>query len=389
MSVLGVSGHRWACLALSAALVGAAGSTAAGASPPVVGATAAVLMDVRTGRVLYARAPDLPWAPASTTKILTALLAMEALPDDALVPVSARAAAERSGSSIGLERGERWKAGDLLHALLMHSANDAAVALAEAVAGSVEQFSLQMNARARALGARRSNFVTPHGRYHPQHYSTAYDLAVMTRAALSVKRFGQIVRAPTWDLTRADRASRTVINTNKLLWRYAGADGVKTGWIAQSGPCLVASATRGGWQLITVVLNAPQMYVDAAALLDYGFSTFAPIVAARRGQVLVEAAVPGGVRPLRAAVPEDVIAVIRRGARISTKIHLRSHAAPVRLGEVVGTAAFISEGVEVARSPLVAAEAVPARSLWNRLLGWLDHLLGGVPTRSREGTQQP
>lgn len=346
-------------------------------APPVLSATAAVLMDARSGRVLYELAPRLRWPPASTTKMMTALLVTESLSDDTIVPVSARAAAERSGSAIGLEAGERWKVSDLLYALLMHSANDAAVALAEAVSGSVEAFAAEMNARARALGARDTHFVTPHGRYHPDHYSSAYDLALIARAAVRVKRIAEIVRTQAWGLVRGDRPARVLINTNKLLWRYAGADGVKTGWIAQSGECLVASATRGGWQLIAVVLNAPQMYADAKALLDYGFENFAPLRAAASGQIISRLPIPDGVGTLVAVVPEEVVAVVRPGASISTQVKITRTTAPIARGEVVGAAVFTSQGVEVARSPLVARDAVPVRSLWALVWRWMKDLVDG------------
>lgn len=335
---------------------------------PILGATAAVLMDARTGRILYAKAAHLRWPPASITKLMTALLVVESLPERALVPISPRATGERSGSAIGLQVGARWNVGDLLHALLMHSANDAAIALAEAVAGSVEEFTDQMNARARALGARTTQFVTPHGRFHPQHYSTAYDLALIARAVLGTKQIAEVVRTTTWDLIRPHQPRRTLINTNKLLWRYPGADGVKTGWIAESGPSLAASASRDGWQLIAVVLNTPQAYADAIALLDHGFGAFTLIRVAERGQVLTTASVSNGTKTLVASMPEEVVAVVKRGAAITSDVRLTRKTAPIARGDVVGTVAFTSDGIEVAWSMLVAQDGVPVRSLWARVV---------------------
>lgn len=371
-------------LAIVAVLSGAFGSAPAVASngapaAPAIGATAAVLMDARTGHVLYARSSQLRWPPASTTKILTALLVDEALSDDSVVAISARAAAERSGTAIGLEVGEVWTVRDLLPALLIYSANDAAVALAEAVAGSVEEFATQMNARAQALGVQTSHFVTPHGRFHPQHYSTAYDLALIARAALRSKRIAGIAAKQTWELQRPGQPPRMLINTNKFLWRYPGADGVKTGWIAESGPSLVASATRDGWQLIAVVLNAPQMETDAAALLDYGFGAFMPVQVAAEGQVMTTVAVPNGARVLNATVPDEVVAVVRRGAAVASRVLITKQAAPIRQGEVVGKVVFTSEESEVAQSPLIAVDAVPVRSIWVRLAQWVQRMLRREP----------
>lgn len=346
--------------------------------PPDVTAMAAVLMDARSGRVLYAKSPHLPWPPASTTKVMTALLAMEALPEDASVPISPRAASERSGSAIGLEAGERWKAGDLFRALLMHSANDAAVALAEAVSGSVEQFAAQMTVRARALGALHTRFITPHGRYNPGHFTTAYDLALITRAALQNKELAQIVRTPTWELIRPGQPPRLIINTNKLLWRFPGADGVKTGWIAQSGQCLVASATRNGWQLIAVLLNAPRLYADAAALFNYGFDTFAPLTVGRRGEALDSVLLPDAAWRLNVTLGDDVVIPVRDGERIASRADVTRKDLPIYRGETVGEAVFVSNGVEVVRAPLVAGNGVPVKSVWTQLFVWVRQILGSA-----------
>jgi len=348
----------------------------AAAPAPVLSASSAVLVDVQTGRMLYALSPHVRRPPASTTKMLTALLVAESLTPETVVTITERASAERSGSAFGLEAGERWTAGELMRAMLMHSANDAAVALAEAVAGSVEAFAGRMNARAGALGARDSHFVTPHGRHHPQHYSTAYDLALIGRAALAVPWIAEIVRTQTWELRRGG-TTRLVINTNSLLWRYPEADGIKTGWIAESGPCLVASATRGGWQLIAVVLNSGPMYRDAAALLNYGFGGFTRVRGVSAGDEVRTVPVPNGRRPLVAAAKEDAVVVVPKGAAVNRKVFLTKTAAPIERGEVVGTLLFTSGGVEVGRVPLVAADEVPARSLVVRLWRWLRDLAAG------------
>ncbi len=348
---------------------------AAAPSPPLLGASAAVLLDARTGRLMYALAPHERRPPASTTKMMTALLVADALTPETLVVVSPRAAAERSGSAIGLEVGERWMARDLMRALLMHSANDAAIALAEGVAGTVDAFAEQMNARASALGARNTHFLSPHGRYHPLHYSSAYDLALIARAALASPWIAEIVRSQTWPLRRGK--GRLLISTNKLLWRYPGADGVKTGWIAESGPTLVASATRGGWQLIAVVLNSQQVYADAGSLLDYGFTGFERVRAGAEGDVLRTVLVAPGRPSLRAVLAGDAVVVVRRGAAIVPRVEIGRTTAPIEAGEVVGAVAYMSEGVEVGRVPLVAAEAVPVPSALDRFRVWLRMLVGG------------
>lgn len=257
-----------------ALLVGLLLATPAHAGPTEP--TAAVVMDARTGRILYEREAHRRWPPASTTKILTAIIALERLPAGALATVSARAAAQRQGAAVGLEAGEKWPIRDLLLAMMLRSANDAAVAVAEAVSGSTERFAEEMNTRARQMGAWESRFVNPHGFEVTGHYSTAIDLALVARYALRNPDFAALARTATWDLTRPGRPTRQIVNTNRLLGRYPGADGVKTGWTAASGPSLVASATRDGRQVLVVVLNSRNVFGDAEQLLDLGFRSIRP-----------------------------------------------------------------------------------------------------------------
>ncbi|MDR5709894.1 MAG: D-alanyl-D-alanine carboxypeptidase family protein [Armatimonadota bacterium] len=339
-------------------------------APPQVEATAFVLLEERTGQILLARNPDLPRPPASTTKILTALLVLENLPLDHVVTVSDRAAAQREGSSIGLEVGERRTVRELLYALLVKSANDAAVALAEAVDGSVERFVQRMNARARALGARNTRFVNPHGLHHPAHYTTASDLARLARAALQNPVFREIVRTRMYEVPGPQGPLR-FLNGNRLLDRYPGADGVKTGWTAQSGRCLVASATRDGRRLLAVLLNAPQVFRDAARLLDYGFEEFELRVFAHRGTVVGTFRLPEGLT-VPAVAARDLVVSLPRGTRATLRVW--SHPdlrPPIEAGRTVGGAEVVVADRAVTWAPLVAGEAVrPSsrlRDLWRRL----------------------
>lgn len=338
--------------------------------PPTITATAAVLMDARTGQVLYERASHLRWPPASTTKILTAILVREHLSLDHGVPISARASAQRSGSAIGLEAGERWRVRDLLYALLLNSANDAAVALAEATSGSVEAFARLMNEKARAMGARNSHFVVPHGLYHPEHYSTAYDLALIARYALRDPVLAQIFRTQRWTVNRPGGGVQVLENRNRLLRIYPGADGVKTGWISQSGQCLVASATRDNWQLIAVILNSSDIYSDVSRLLDYGFQNFTLVKVAAKNQPLGYRFI-GGQR-IEAVSPEDVYAVLPKEERAIIRLSFREHLSlPIPAGASVGEATYLVQGKIVATVPLVAKEDVFRPSLFAKLWRWL------------------
>jgi D-alanyl-D-alanine carboxypeptidase (penicillin-binding protein 5/6) len=244
------------------------------AAPPLrLAARAAIVADAGTGRVLWARRSHRRLPVASTTKIMTALVALRALPRNALVTVPP-AATRVPLVKEGLRPRERVRAWKLFYGLLLFSGNDDAAALALATAGSRNAFVARMNAEARALGLRDSHFSTPSGVIDQDNYSSAWDLAALTRVALRDARFRAIVRrriahipwsAPTYE--------KVYVNKNPLIGTYRGADGVKTGWTTLAGHCLVASATRDGRTVIAVVLDDANAPADARRLLNLGFRT--------------------------------------------------------------------------------------------------------------------
>jgi len=241
-----------------------------------VTASVAVLMDAATGQVLYERNAHLAWPPASTTKIMTALVALGRAPLDMPITISPAVSHFRKGTAVGLPEGARIPLRDLLYALLLASGNDAALAIADGVAGSVPAFVDRMNEEAWQLGATATHFTSPHGLYDRAHYSTAYDLALITRAAMQNPSFRAIVQTRAWTFAVHGKRPRRLVNHNRLLARYPGADGVKTGYVHQSGQTLVASATHHGIRLIAVVLHSRDVYGDAARLLDFGFAHHHP-----------------------------------------------------------------------------------------------------------------
>jgi len=339
---------------------------------PRGGAGAAVLLDWQTGEVLYARNAKQRRAPASTTKVLTALIALERGDLNDLVKVSRRAA-YTEGSSMHVRPGEVYSLHDLLHGLLLRSGNDAAVAIAEHLAGSVEAFALLMNDRARALGATESHFVNPHGLSKPDHYSTAYDLAVITRAALNNPKFAEIVAQPARELTYEELERRTVLyNTNRLLGWVPGADGVKTGTTAAAGPCLIASATREGQKLISVVLHASNRWRESADLLEWGFRNFRVAQLGQQGEILRSVPVyRGKLTAVPVALKEDLKLVLPRTAQEVPPIQISlSHPeipAPIRQGDRVGSAVIaLPDGRDLVVD-LVAAASVSKAN-------WLDLL---------------
>lgn len=361
------------CLTLPAGLAHAAPETAAArfkVEPAPRGwAGAVAVLDWQTGELLYARNAHQPRDPASTTKVLTALIALERGDMDDLVKVSRRAA-RTPGSSMYIKEGEVYSLHDLLHGLLLRSGNDAAAAIAEHLSGSVEEFAKVMTQRARELGARNSRFANPHGLTHPQHVSTAYDLAVITRAALQNPTFRAIVSQPVVPITYEQLGrEQTLYNTNKLLGWLQGADGVKTGTTAAAGACLIASATREEQKLIAVVLHASNRWREAAELLEWGFRNFQVARLGRQGEVVRRIGVDRGKREyVPVALDGDLAMVVpRTGGQVPPiQLDLQERvAAPVQQGQRLGTATIsLSDGRDV-RVPLVASESIPEAT-------WLD-----------------
>jgi D-alanyl-D-alanine carboxypeptidase (penicillin-binding protein 5/6) len=254
---------------LFAAALLAAGLVRA-ADDPFPGAGEAYLVK-RDGRLLWARAADRRLAPASLSKMMTALLALESGRLDAVATVS-RAAAQAGGARLGLHAGERMRAWDLLAATVVRSANDACRALAEHLAGGATAFIRRMNARAAQLGMHDTRYADPCGHDRPEQYTTAVDLARLADALMGEPEYLRLARTPRLTLRVLDGGrSFSFANTNALLGRYEGAVGLKTGYTEQAGNCLVALAERGGVRVLVVLLNAPNRWWNAVGLLDRAF----------------------------------------------------------------------------------------------------------------------
>jgi len=232
----------------------------------------ACVMDAQTGRVLYEKNAYEPHSMASTTKIMTALLALENTSQNETVTVSSHAAGTE-GSSIYLKTGEVLPMEDLLYGLMLESGNDAAIAIAEHVGGSVEHFADMMTKRAHEIGAKNTQFKNPNGLDEDGHFTTAYDLALITRTALLNPRFVEIVSTKQKSVPVSETSiARSFYNHNKLLSLYPGCIGVKTGFTKKTGRCLVSAARRDHVTAICVTLNAPNDWNDHKVMLDYAFS---------------------------------------------------------------------------------------------------------------------
>lgn len=331
-------------------------------------------MDVESGRLLFGK-NELERLPmASTTKIMTAILAIESGKLDDLVTVSSNAVRVEP-SSIWLVAGEQMSLLHLVYGLMLRSGNDAACAIAEHLAGSVSAFAEQMNAKARELGMQHTNFANPHGLPDPNHYTTAYDLAKLSAYALRNRQFAAIVSTTRFAIHNEETGtSRVWYNKNRMLELYPGADGVKTGWTRAAGHCLVASASRAGQRLVAVVLNSPDDWGETTALLDYGFANYKPLVLVEAGQYMATAPVPKGHPAFIGILAgESFIWPIRRGEQLQLTYRLQlepSIVAPLKKGERVGYLLVSDQGAVIGRIPLVSDSPVS--------VGWWRQLLSGM-----------
>lgn len=252
---------------------------------PGISAQAAILMELSTGRVLYEKNKNLKAYPASTTKIMTALLAIENADMDERIEIPQKAVGIE-GSSIYLESGETVILRDLLFGLMLQSGNDAAMAIAEKLGAGVEDFVSMMNQRAKTIGASETNFVNPSGLYDDNHYTTVYDMALIAREAMQNPEFRKIAAARSWQSQRGPGKYSFFSNKNKVVFDYNGGSGIKIGYTKKSGRTLVASSERDNLELICVVMNAPDWFKDSYKLMDYGHANFKTIKILEGGKAL-------------------------------------------------------------------------------------------------------
>ncbi len=327
----------------------------------------AVLIEAGTGQVLFEQQAHDRLPPASVTKVMTMLLIMEAIDSgkigmDDLVTCS-EYAATMGGSQVYLEAGEQMPVSEMLKAIAVASANDACVAMAEHIAGTEEAFIKQMNERATALGMKNTIFCNTNGLPDPNHLTTAYDIALMSKELLKHEKIFAFLGIWTDSLRNGEFG---LANTNKLIRYYKGANGIKTGSTAEAGFCLSASALRNEMQLIAVVLGAPtskERFADATALLDYGFANYEIATGVDTTQVLGNIPVQKGVAAEVALLPQTAFSPLlpkgKKDAVTQVTEIPESVLAPVEQGQVLGQVRFLLEDAEIGCVPLVAAEAVP------------------------------
>ena len=335
--------------------------SAGGAAIPSVSARAAVLYIPETGDFIYEKRADDVLPMASTTKIMTALVAAERLTPDEKIEIDARAVGIE-GSSLYLTAGDSYTAKELIEGMLLASANDAAAALAIAVAGDIPAFAEMMNGRAREIGLSATHFENPHGLDGESHRTTARELALISAEAMENELLRGIFREKNAVIGEGE-GRRTLTNHNKMLRLYDGCTGVKTGFTKKSGRCLVTAAERDGLTLIGVTLSAPDDWDDHTKMLDYGFSLYEKRTVAEAGDISYTLPVIRGGEVVSITVrnTEVLSAVCKKGDGADTEKHIRLTrytAAPVRCGDVLGEAIFTSGERVIGSVKLRAAEDV-------------------------------
>ena len=351
-------------LAAVAVLAAAAPASAAAATPPprVPTAESAIVVDARDGTVMFAKRPDAERSIASTTKLMTALLALEkADPNDVFTAPAYHAQAAES--RINLREGERMTVHDLLQALLLESANDAAEDLAENISGSRQAFVEEMNARAEELGLDHTSYANPIGLDEAGNYSSARDLATLARTLLRKRRFARIVDMPSATLESGIRP-RTVRNRNDLVGQYPWVDGVKTGYTLNAGNVLVGAAARGPRaRVVSVVLGEPTEAArdaDTLTLLRWGLGQFHRVRVVDRRRALATADVEHRDETARLVPRRGVVLTVRNGQRLRRRVNAPDELeGPRAAGERVGSVTVLVDGRPVRRVALVTAAEVP------------------------------
>lgn len=336
--------------------------TYSGAEPPEISAGAAVVLDTVSGRILYEKNAHTRKAMASTTKIMTAIVAIENGNLDDRVKVSRRAASI-GGSVINLKAGEELTLKELLYGMLIKSGNDAAIAVAEHVGGSVEDFVEMMNKKAKELGLKDTAFKNPHGLDATGHYSTAYELAKITRYALKNPVFSEMAATQSIHITNRD-----LYTTNEMLSLYPGADGVKTGYTGKAGRCLVTSATKEGWRIISVVLNCPSRSARAQSskdILDFAFSNYKIYSLAKAGETGGSVNVYRGKKDKVPAIIMNDIKIpltLAEKEKLKKTVYLKKTVnAPVFEDVEVGEIQFSIDGKLIAKTGLKTGDEVPSK----------------------------
>ncbi|MCI6376233.1 MAG: D-alanyl-D-alanine carboxypeptidase [Clostridiales bacterium] len=345
-------------------------------------ARAAVLIERNTGMVLLRHNETEPLPMASTTKVMTALMALEYGRLDEVVTVG-RNAYGVPGTSIYLSLGEKITLRDLLYGLMLASGNDAAVAIAEHIGGSVDAFCQKMTQRAAEIGCENTVFVNPNGLPVQGHHTTAFDLALIAREAMRYDLFREIVSTKRASIPWEGRSYNRILNNkNRLLSDYEGATGIKTGYTKAAGRCLVFGARRNGLEVIGVVLNCGDWFNEAARLMDMGFERYECFTALSEGETVRELPITDGTQDTTYICAQgDLCAAVPRGEVPTLEYDMPDTlSAGMKLGDIVGEARLMLNGRTLASVPLVLSESLRPRDFGFEL----ERVIQGWPLLERQ-----
>lgn len=343
--------------------------------PPLLEAKAYVLRDFNSGAVLASNEPRMRVEPASLTKVMTAYLTFEAVQQGRLSLTQALPVSEKAwraeGSKMFIEPNIPVTVDELLHGLIIQSGNDAAITLAENIAGSEEQFAFLMNEKAKVLGMQHTHFMNATGLPHPEHYTTAYDLSILATAL--IKHFPQDY-ARLYSMKEYTYNKITQANRNRLLFQDPSVDGMKTGHTDTAGYCLIASAKRNDFRLVSVVLGTASEVARASEsqkLLNFGYQFFESHLVYQKGQIITQARIWQGDQPqLKLTVAEPLYFTLPRGQYAKLKAHLqlaKPVVAPVAINQVVAKLQFSLDGKVIRIVPVVAGNTVQKGNIFARL----------------------
>lgn len=330
----------------------------------------AILMDAESGKILYEKNIEEKLPMASMTKIMSMLLIMENIENGSLkyedkVIISENASG-MGGSQVFLQKGEEYTVNDLLKCIAVSSANDAVVAMAEKISGSVDEFVTLMNEKAKNLGLKNTNFANPHGLDNENHYSTAYDMAIIAKELLKHEDILKYTSIYEDYLTKPDGSQVWLVNTNRLVRFYDGVDGLKTGYTTEAGYCLTATAKKNDLRLISVVMKSPsaeERSSDTSTLLTYGFNSFKSNVIYSKdkslGKIKIE---KGKLKEVDVYLKEDatkILSVTEKPSNYTFNIKIDKINAPVKAGTIVGTTEIIdNEGNIIKEADIIIKEDV-------------------------------
>ena len=338
-------------------------------------AESGILIEYSTGKILYSKKIDEKLAPASMTKIMTLLLIMEAVEEgkinlDDNISISTNASS-MGGSQVFLDPNTEMKAEELIKSIAIASANDSAVAMAEAISGTTANFVSRMNSRAKELGCKNTNFKNVHGLDEEGHYSTAYDMSLIARELLKHEQILKYTSTYEAYLNKPNGTSTWMVNTNKLIKYYTGLDGLKTGFTKTAGYCLTSTAKRNDMRLISVVMKEPSSQVrnsETISLLNYGFSNYKIKTILKKDQKLGTIEVQNGKKKLAdITILEDAtnLELINDNKEYSFNIVTDKVKAPLKKGDKVGTLELTEQGTVIKRLNITVKENIPKANIWD------------------------